>query len=248
MKLLEVLASASNLGIATAVTDSYAEIVRHYALRNWKTAGLDSGHFVEAVRRFLEHKLFAKSTPLDSGLSRFNDGALKSYESAAGDDSYRILIPRVLFGIYSIRNKRSIGHLGAVAASQLDAMLLMNSAKWVVAELVRLNATGSADDTRRLIDVIIQREIETLWQEGGIVRILDTSLKTPKQILVLLALRGDQTPRELQRVIEYKRAGDFMKILRRLHNDRFLELTDELVTISPKGIAEAEEILGKSRS
>jgi hypothetical protein len=103
---------------------------------------------------------------------------------------------------------------------------------------------GSREDakTRR----VIQREIETLWQEGGIIRILDTSLKTPEKILVLLTLRGDQAPSELQRIIEYKRTGDFMKILKGLHDDRHLELTDDLVTISPRGIAEAERILETS--
>jgi hypothetical protein len=246
VKLLDVLTSASSPPIAKAIVDSYAEIVRHYALRNWKTAGLDAGHFVEAVRRFIEHKLFGQSTPIGKGLPKFNEGALKSYESASGDESYRILIPRVLFGIYAIRNKRSIGHLGAVAASQLDAMLLMNSAKWIVAELVRLNATGSAEDTRHLVEVLIQREIETLWQEGGIVRILDNSMRARGKILVLLALRGDQAPGQLREIIEYKRERDFVKILRELHNTRFIELTDELVTISPKGIAEAEKLLAKS--
>jgi hypothetical protein len=246
VKLLDVLTSASGPAIAKAIVDSHAEIVRHYALRNWKTAGLDAGHFVEAVRRFIEHKLFGQSTPIGKSLPKFNDGALKSYESASGDESYRILIPRVLFGVYAIRNKRSIGHLSAVAASQLDAMLLMNSAKWIVAELVRLNATGSAEDTRRLIEVIIQREIETLWQEGGIVRVLNTSMKTSSKILVLLTLRGDQSPDQLRGIIEYKRAGDFLKILRDLHNNRLIELTNELVIISPKGIAEAEKLLATS--
>ena len=243
MKLLDVLAAASTPAIAKAITESYAEIVKHYTLRNWKTAGLDAGHFVEAVRRFLENRLLGKATPIGKPLPKFNDGALKSYENAVGDDSYRVLIPRVLFGIYAIRNKRSIGHLGAVQASEIDAMLLMNSAKWIVAELVRLNSTGSAESTRNLVELLIQREIGVLWQEGEVVRILDTKLVARDQVLVLLAERGDLPPNELRRIIEYKKPKDFMAILKSLHDKRLIELTADMAKISPKGIEVVAELL-----
>src|SRR4051794_12450373 len=121
MKLRDVLVAASNAEIGNAIDATYAEIVRHYVLRNWKTAGVDAGHFVEAVRRFLELRLLGKATPIGKSLSKFNESEIAKYRDASGDESYRILIPRILWGLYALRNKRSIGHLGAVPASEIDA-------------------------------------------------------------------------------------------------------------------------------
>src|SRR5205085_2872380 len=95
---------------------------------------------------------------------------------------------------------------------------------------------GSAEDTKSLVELLIQREIGALWQEGDVVRVLDKSLVAREQILVLLAERGDQAPEELRNIIEYKRPGDFMKILKDLHRNRLIELAGNVAKISPTGI------------
>ena len=106
-----------------ALLSAYQEIEQNYALAKWKASELDAGHFVEAARRLLEHELLGKATPLSAGLSKFNDAALKTYENAKGDDSFRMLIPRVMWGVYGIRNKRGVGHVGAVSPNQMDSNL-----------------------------------------------------------------------------------------------------------------------------
>ena len=45
--------------------------------------------------------------------------------------SYRILIPRYLYAMYSIRNKRGIIHKSEIDPNAMDLTILLYSAKWV---------------------------------------------------------------------------------------------------------------------
>ena len=155
-------------------------------LGKWKPSELDAGHFVEAVRRVIELRLTGSFTPIGKGLSAFNDKTLKAYESASGDQSYRVLLPRVLKSIYNIRNKRGVGHLSGFSPNEMDATLILYSAKWVLAELVRLESGLSIDETQSLVEEIVERRMELVWRDGEIVRVMDPSMKATDQAMVLL--------------------------------------------------------------
>ena len=92
----EILKNGFDSKIAKAILESYIEIERNYALRKWKPSELDAGHFVEAVRRAIEKELVGNYQPFNKSLPPFNDNALKVYEQYSGDESYRLIIPRVL--------------------------------------------------------------------------------------------------------------------------------------------------------
>src|SRR5688572_15929335 len=119
--------------VVDAVLAAYKEIESNFALRKWKASELDAGHFVEAARRIVDHALTGSHIPIGKKLADFSDAELKRYEQQVGDESYRMLIPRILKSVYNIRNKRGIGHLGSISANEMDATYIMYSAKWVLA-------------------------------------------------------------------------------------------------------------------
>ncbi|MEI4508146.1 hypothetical protein WBQ88_12430 [Sphingopyxis sp. CCNWLW253] len=242
MRLNDFLSDISTVEIGEALSRTYDDIVRHYVSRNWKSAGLDAGHFVEACRRFLEYKLFGAATPISKALSNFSDAALAKYLSASGDEAYRILIPRLLWALYALRNKRSIGHLGAVPASEIDASILLNGAKWIISEIVRIESSLSQADTAALVRGIIARQEVIVWKDGPVTRVLDQSLEAREKALVLLAFTGDKSEDDLRIDVCYKNPTNFRKILKRLDESGLIFHSKELCCISPTGTAEAEKI------
>lgn len=162
----EIIKSASNDQLADLIVDSYKEVERNFFIKSWKTSELDAGHFVESVRRFIELKLFGQYTSINKGLAPLNDAALNSYINAQGDDSYRIHIPRILIAIYGIRNKRGVGHLSQIKPNHLDATFILSSVKWVLAEIVRINSTFKPDETKKIVDRIVDRSVEGIWEES----------------------------------------------------------------------------------
>lgn len=189
---------------------AYKEIEENYSLSKWKASELDAGHFVEAARRITEWELKGgQYTPIGQQLPNFNDVALKQYEQLQGDESFRILIPRILYGVYGIRNKRGVGHVGKVSPNRMDSTLILGNAKWVLAELVRLVSGLPPEETQALVDAIVERKLDMLWKHGDITRVLNTALKTPEQVLILLLDRSPQTVAELQKAVEYGKTSRF---------------------------------------
>ena len=96
-KVINYLESRFPKELVDALINAFDVVQSNYRIEKWKLSELDAGHFVEAVRRLLEHELIGKYTPLDKSLGSFNQQVLNGYESASGDEVFRILIPRVFF-------------------------------------------------------------------------------------------------------------------------------------------------------
>ncbi len=77
------------------------------------------------------------------------------------------------------------------------------------------------EQTKKLVDEIVERKLETWWKHARITRVLDTGLKAHEQVLIRLYDRAPQTVEEL--------------------------LGDEKCLIIPPGVHEAEAILTKRR-
>jgi len=208
-----------------ALLEAYREIEENFSLQKWKASELDAGHFVEASRRLIEKELFGSYTPIEKNLPTFSDTELKRYENAQGDESFRMLIPRVLKSIFNIRNKRGIAHLGAISANEMDSTLILYNAKWVLAEFIRLAAGTNPNAAQKMIDSIVERRVGALWKHQGIVRILESKMDTRDQVLILLFDSSPLAEADLQKIIEYKNITNFRKILKRLHTTRMIEWT-----------------------
>jgi len=232
--------------VCDAILEAYREIEESFSLQKWKTAELDAGHFVEASRRLLEHELFGSYTPIGKNLPSFNDGELKKYENAQGDESLRMLIPRVLKSIFNIRNKRGIGHLGVISANEMDSTLILYNVKWVLAEFVRLATGTNPNETQKMIASIVERRIGLLWKHQGITRILESKISARDQVLILLYDASPLAESDLQTTVEYKNNTNFRKILRRLHSARMIDWTQGgQAFITPKGSEAAEAVILK---
>jgi hypothetical protein len=249
----QILSAAYGAELADELLSSYDDVVNEYTTQHWKTAELDAGHFVEAVRRILELEHAGAFTPIGKTLPRFNEGELqKLAQDTNVGDTFAILLPRTLFAIYAIRNKRGAGHKGVVKPNEMDAMYILHSAKWILAEIVRVKSSASPADTLSLIEEIVERQVSVLWSRGDITRVLASGLTTKQEVLLLLY--GSKDPlsvEDLMRFTDYapRNKGRFTIMLLQLHRARQIEFSkdEEICVLTPKGITEAETLLLKAR-
>jgi hypothetical protein len=80
---------------------------------------------------------------------------VRRLENATGSEAYRLHIPRALFTIYGLRNKRGVGHLGLVSPNYLDATLIVATCKWVLGEILRAESTLTFDETAAIVDATL---------------------------------------------------------------------------------------------
>lgn len=231
--------------LVDTLLNSYDEVLTNYRIEKWKPSELDAGHFVEATRRIIEQELNGSYTSLSESMGSFNQTVLNKYESAQGDESFRIIIPRILFSIYCIRNKRGVGHISSISPNKLDATYILSSTKWVLAELTRIATSSNPDEAHELISTIIEKEIDLIWDDGETFMILNKKLKSAQKVLLALYKKDRQSVETLRNLINYKNKSDFKKLIQKLKSENLIDVTDNLTCkLSPLGIREAEAAIG----
>lgn len=204
-KLLAALPS----GLRDPLVAEYRGIVQAYAEGRWKLAGLDGGRFCEVVYSILEGALSGAYAAAPSKPARFPE-ACRALENkppiAVGDRSLRILIPRVLPGLYEIRNNRDIGHVGGdVSPNKMDATYVRDGATWVMAELVRVFHGVPTAEAQESVDALVERKHPLVWDNGDVRRVLAPEMPASDKTLVLLhSSTGWCAVSDLQKWTKYK--------------------------------------------
>jgi hypothetical protein len=234
--------------VVNLLLGNYLSAIGEYRKENWKYVGNEIGQFVECSRRMIEYKITGQYTPLTVKLAIFNEKILNQWENSPTTipEEYRIIIPRIIYAMYCIRNKRGMIHKNQIDPNRMDATVLLSNTKWVLAEFFRLTSNKTFNETIDIIDSIISKETSVVWDNGTLLRILDTKMSCANQILCLLYLKNNQTDKDLLKAIEYSNPSRFKGILYTLHKLREIEFSSSICTISPKGIQKAELILNKN--
>lgn len=242
-----VLITIYPVELVDSMLTSYENALAEYKKEHWQYFGNEIGQFVEVVRRMIEYQLNGQYTPLDRKLVNFNEKILTSWENydAKFSEVYRIVIPRCLYSMYCLRNKRGMIHKSHIDPNKMDATVLLGNTKWVLSEMFRQVSLLSFEETESIINSIMVKETSIVWDTGSCLRILDTTMASKDKVLCLLYMREKMTDAELRKSIEYKNTSNFKKLLRELHKSKLIEYSAPNCIISPLGIERAETLYSK---
>lgn len=227
---------------------AYNGLKTAYLDGNFDACGLRAGRFCEVLLRWAQEQLTGSFTPFSGQLSNFKNECdkLEQTPRASGHESVRVLLPRALNFLYTMRNKRGIGHEGGdVDANEIDAATAVRIADWCVCELIRLHYTVSLEEAQAICDAIAERQLPQIWDVFGKRRVLDPKLSYSQQTLLLLYASTEHgTPMEdLVAWTEHSNAAVYRRdVLVRLHKARLVEYDrdTEMVAISPTGSVKVE--------
>ncbi|SRR6266480_565260 len=234
---------------------AYSGLKSAYADSSFDACGLRAGRFCEVLLRLLQQELLGTHTPFGMKITNFRDECFKLEGTAvtAGHESIRVLMPRALNFLYTLRNKRGIGHEGGdVDANEIDAVTAVRIADWCICELIRLKYTISLEEAQAICDIVAKRQLSQIWQVFGKRRVLDSSLGYPDQTLLLLYSTSDSAvpTEDLLTWTEHSNASVYRRdVLRKLHQSRLVEYDEdtEMVAISPLGVTRVElRVLNRS--
>jgi hypothetical protein len=229
--------------------DAFNQIVKNFRERRWEPAELNGGKLCEVVYTIVKGYADGKYPARAKKPSNMVVACQKLETEAAGAPrSIRIQIPRMLIALYEIRNNRNVGHVGGdVDPNHMDAMCVLQMAKWTMAELVRVLHDVSTDAATLIVDSLADREIPLIWEVNGKKRVLNTKLGMRAKTLILLhASSGLVAEGDLVSWIEHSNASVYRRdVLRPAHRERFVEYdsTARTVEISPLGIAHVEDVI-----
>ena len=226
--------------------DEFGKIVRNYREQRWEPAELNGGKFSEIVYTILRGHVDGKfaSSPYKPGNMVEACRALE--HATTFPRSVRIQIPRLLLGLYEIRNNRNVGHVGAdVDPNRMDATVVLQIAKWVMAELVRIFHGTTTDAATAAVESLTERTVPLVWKSGPYTRVLSSNLTAVEKVLVLLYSEGvPVSARTLATSVEYTNLSRFRtKVLKDAHKDTLVHFdsAQDCMTITPVGIRHVEE-------
>ena len=239
-------------GLRDDLLGAFNEIVKNYREHRWEPAELNGGKLCEAVyticKGWLEGGKYAARAEKPSRFPNKCWDMESAYQQVPNSRTARILIPRMMLGLYDIRNNRGVGHAGAeVNPNHMDATAVIYTAKWLMAELVRLLHTLKTDEATAIVDGLIEREVSWVWTSGDKKRVLRTGMTWKQQTLVLLLTEaGDVAEQDLFRWLEHPRLASFRSdVLKQLHKDRLIDWdsNQRTVRILPPGVTAAEALV-----
>lgn len=240
------------------IIDSYLEIKQRattaYFNETWDSSGLSTGKFAETVLRFLQSELTNKYIPFGTHIPNFPDACRQIIILPAnkGVESLRIIIPRALVFIYTLRGKRGIGHIGGdLDANEIDVLTIVRVCDWILIELIRVYYKIPLEEAQGIIDSLSFKFIPDIWEISGKKRVLKKGLSYKEKSLLLLYSQSEQgiLTEDLFEWTKHSNIVAFKRdALRQLHKDDLIEYDEEseIIYISPLGIQKVEkEILAK---
>jgi hypothetical protein len=212
--------------LAESLLAEWIETKRRYFLADHRPTSIGGGRFAEAVLRIIENSLFGTYTPIGSQLSGLGTQRLQHFEAVStSNDSLRFHIPRAVFSIYGVRNKRDSAHLAdGIDPNLQDSIYVVGAMDWILAELVRLFCKTSPAEAVAAIARIMTREVPVIEEIDG-QPVCSKNLQVGELILVFL-YRADSgiTVSELQAQMRHPDKGNLSKAVKRLDTKRLVLL------------------------
>jgi hypothetical protein len=203
---------------------AYTEGKKNFYLGGLRLSAVEGGRFSEAAFRILQHLTTGKFTPLGKQI-KSDDVILALSNLAVGShpDSLRLHIPRALRVVYDIRNNRDAAHLAdGIDPNLQDATLVVSVLDWVLAELVRLYHSISANEAQRIVENLVTRRAPAVEDFNGFLKVLNPALSASDHCLLLLYQRGADgaTFDQMNTWARPEMRGNLRRTLHRLSNEK----------------------------
>lgn len=235
------------------IIKDYLELKRRYSQAKynsaWDSSGLSAGKFCESVLRTIQKELTGSSIAFGKHIQNFPDecGKLSQLPKNAGLETLRIIIPRALVLLYTLRGKRGIGHVGGdVEANEIDAVTVVRVCDWIMCELIRIFHSLSLEEAQAVVDTLAERNMPDIWEVAGKKRVLRPGLNYTQKTLLLAYTEPEDgvLSEDLFEWAEHSHFSYYKRdVLKKLHKQRLIEYDEEseIVYISPLGINEVED-------
>ncbi len=233
----------------TKLIDAYLSLKRSQLEANYEAAGIRCGKFCEVLVRLLQEEITGSHTAFGNRIPDMANECrnLITAQCSAVPESLKIIVPRALIFLYTMRNKRGIGHIGGdIDANSIDLATIERVTDWILCELIRVYHKLPIEEAQELIDSLAVRKLPVIWEVAGKKRVLRKRLSSKQKVLVILYSQPDTAilTEDLRSWVEYSNPTNFVNlVLTDLHQKRLIEYDkqSELVYLSPSGAKLVED-------
>ncbi len=239
--------SAIPASLRDPLISQFEDALVAYRGGDWEKVGTKAGKFCEIAYNICEGFLNGAYASAPSKPRNMFD-ACKRLENidASKPRPIRIQIPRIILGLYELRNNRAIGHVsGEIDPNHMDAEFYLRGMKWILAEFVRFFSSLPEDESRTIIEAVTARTFHIVWQSGDVRRILDPTKSASDRVLILCYAENKPVPiTDIVKWAEYSNTSRMRtSVLKLLHEKTFVHVNKEADTVQilPPGQKHVED-------
>lgn len=215
--------------------EQFEAALAEYRAGDWEKVGMKAGKFCELAYCVCEGHATGSYASAPSKPRNTFDAcrALEKYNGAKGR-SICIQIPRVLVGLYELRNNRAIGHVsGEIDPNHMDAEFFLRGMKWIMAEFIRCFSNMAVDESRDLVEAVTARSLPIVWHSGNTRRVLDPAKSADEKILILTyAESAAVSVADLLKWSEYSNGSRLRReVLKKLHKKAWVHFDPKADTV-----------------
>ena len=175
--------------------DEFISLERRYVLGDWEPATLDGGQFAEIAARIIYHQDAQNLNPrrgVGECLKYIEDHDQQGRPHHYPDRKSALHSCRVLRAVYKFRSDRGAVHIDPdYSANQMDSRLVIESARWLLGELLRVFWSGSRSAVAQVVREIVRFEVPAVLEFEGRVLLQRTDCTTEEEVLLLLHHAGE---------------------------------------------------------
>jgi len=240
------LSSRIDKELIDRLLEHYQKIKQNFWLNRDEECLEKVGKFVEIATRSLEHITLGAWTPFEKDLPILT--TLQRFEQLPKNrfpESIRLLIPRILYSLYTFRSKRGGAHIKGINPNHIDATYVIFSCDWVLSELLRLYHSDDVSVIQELIDSIVDRKFPLIEEFGSDLKILNPDMSVKNKIIAVLykSYPNFVPTGSLKKWIKTRSKTHIPTVLKNLDENSFVYRDRMRNKLTRKGIKYVEEEL-----
>ncbi|MBC5792742.1 MAG: hypothetical protein H8Z69_01760 [Nanohaloarchaea archaeon] len=247
--LSEVEESELDQKLFEELLEEHDGIRKAFNRKDYEKTLLKTGKFCETTYQLLqeikdgEHSQQPDRTELTEKLENLPS---KDYP-----ESIRILIPRVANSMYDFRNKRGGAHISPINPQYIDAHLIVQGSRWIIAELLRVYGDGDieVETLRSQVQHLATRSLPLVeeFEDGDVMVLAETESCKEDILMILYHFYPDRvTNNELDDIISGESRKNVLTSLNQLYkNKNYVHRNDSGAKLTQKGREHVEKTYGE---
>lgn len=241
-ELVNALATVCPRPLAESLVSEFMHIRQDIVTKTLGRAA--PGKLIETFVQILQHletSVYEPKPDVDEYLRK-----LDSRSTPGLDDGLRICAARIARAAYTLRNKRTIAHIGSVDTNEYDLRLLLHTSQWLIAELLRSASKVTMAHAGRLIEQV-HEPVGGLIEDYGDRRLVMAELGTREETIVLLhrVYPGPLALQDLLKSMDRRTEKAVRACLARLWDQKIVDDVQDGYRLTTRGFDEAMKIIRK---
>jgi hypothetical protein len=242
-----VLSKSLPKNYVNLIEQEYNELKNSYYLEDKTSVGIHSGRFCELISSLLCLKEFNQKDDLNKIKFDPNINKLENApKNSAKEEVSRLMIPRVLRSIYTIRSKKKIAHIKTFDPVKIDLKFINIAVDWVISQLLIIYCNVNSDEVLKYFERISLDDFRKVERfENGDIVFNAPNLSFKDKLLFILAdfyNKGRINQEILLKISKPKNKNYISIYLSQMKSKHLVHIDENGIVLTKWGMEKAREI------